>query len=74
MQAMRAQTRGRRPVDESALIDVVAMTRSNQLTMAISIIADNVRALLWPGQTAFFTADRTENSICIMAWCILCLV
>lgn len=53
VQAMRAQTRGRRPVDESALIDVAAMTRSNQLTMAISIIADNVRAPLWPGQTAF---------------------
>lgn len=73
VQAMRAQTRGRRPVDESVLIDVAAMTRSNQLTTAISNVADNVRAPLWPGQ-GVFTADRTENSICIMTWCILRLV
>lgn len=47
--AMRAQTRGRRPADESSLIDVAAISGANRLTMAISVTADNGRAppLAW---------------------------
>lgn len=45
-QAMRAQTRGRRPADESALIDAAAITGANQLTTAISIRA---RSGQWQG-------------------------
>lgn len=48
-QAMRAQTRRRRPADESALIDAAAITGANRLATAISIVADNGRAPLWPG-------------------------
>lgn len=41
---MRAHTRGSGPGDDSALMDVAAMTRGNQLATAVHIIADNVRA------------------------------
>lgn len=47
--AMRAQTRGRRPADESMLIDVAAISGANQLTTAIGALADSSRAPLWPG-------------------------
>lgn len=46
---MRAQTRRRRPADESALIDAAAITGANRLATAIIIVADNGRAPLWPG-------------------------
>lgn len=47
------QTHGRRPGDDSALIDVAVMTRGYQLATAIGIMADNVRASPHLGEQHF---------------------